>query len=249
MLRRIHGVLLHAHRSERLSARHDHRGLVEGRRLGPLRRRGPLLHRLQHDVRTLSVRRRRHLLRGVRGVRVRMRGRQLQQPQDGLHPLPLRPVQPARRLRRADRLPGRELCRPVDLRSGVRHQLPDRRGHPLPRPSVPERAHRIASTTSPTSGARSASRAGRSPTRTSPPRDPGVPRHRLRAPRCRRAPPAATSRPPTRRRPRTRATTPPSEPPPGSTWCASGASTAAPDATSCWASRRSRSRVRSAVSS
>ena len=49
VLRRLHRVLLHDDRHERLPARHDRRGLVEGRRLAVLQR-PPLLHRLQRDL-------------------------------------------------------------------------------------------------------------------------------------------------------------------------------------------------------
>ncbi len=83
VLRRLHRVLLHDDRQERLPAGHDRGGLVEGRRLAVLQR-PPLLHRLQRDVplrwRALLPR---QLLELAVGLRLRQ-GR-LQQPQGRLH--------------------------------------------------------------------------------------------------------------------------------------------------------------------
>ena len=71
----------------------------------------------------------RHLRRRVLGHAVRLRARLLQQPQGRLHRLPLRPVQPARRLPRSDRVPGRHLRPAVADRRGVRHGGAGRQRH------------------------------------------------------------------------------------------------------------------------
>ena len=97
VLRRLHRVLLHAERCQRLPAGHDHRRVVEGRRVAVLRRRRPLLPGLQRPVRLVRLRRQRRVQRGVLGHRLRLRAGQLQQPQGRLHPVPLRAVQPGRR--------------------------------------------------------------------------------------------------------------------------------------------------------
>ena len=93
VLRRVHRVLLRDHRSQRVSAGNGRGRLVEGRRLAVVQRTA-LLHRLQRD---LPLRRwpdlRRQLLQLSVGVRLRQP--ELQQPQGGMHGIPVRAVQPA----------------------------------------------------------------------------------------------------------------------------------------------------------
>ncbi len=125
VLRRLHRVLLHGDRPEPVPSRLGARRLVEGRRLRLLQR-PPLLHGLQ--------------LAGRR--QLRLRPRRLQQPQDRLHQLPVRPVQPADLLHRPDPVPRRHLHRAVGDRRHLHHHGPLRRQHRLPRPALPPRPAR-----------------------------------------------------------------------------------------------------------
>ena len=94
-------------------------GLVEGRRLAVLQR-AALLHRLQRD---LSLRRRRLLSRQLLqlALGLRLRQRRLQQPEGRLHPVPLRPVQPAGRARSVASRAGSSRAIPRCSRSGTAH--------------------------------------------------------------------------------------------------------------------------------
>ena len=139
VLRRLHRVLLHDLRGQRLPAGHGGGRLVEGRRLGLLRR-PALLHGLQRRLRWLRVRRHRAVLGRLLGHRLRVRQRQLQRTPGRLQRVPLRPVQPGRALPGSDRVPPGHLHPTLGDRGQLHHDTGHRQLHRPPRRALPARA-------------------------------------------------------------------------------------------------------------
>ena len=123
MLRRIHRVLLHDVRRERVSVGDRPGRLVEGRWLGGLRqwarRASSLLHRLQYlGLRHLWVWVQRDLFRRLSGrdrLHLWMRSGKLRSSKDLLHRVSVRAVQSKHHLRRSDRMPRRDVHPPVAM--------------------------------------------------------------------------------------------------------------------------------------
>ena len=135
LLRRLHRVLLHHLRHQRLSAGHGGGRLVEGRRLRLLQR-PPLLHGLQLGLRRRAAAAARACAAATaRAPPCHCAKGNCNNRRAGLQRVPLRPVQPVRRLPRPDRVPPRHLRPAV----GDRTELHAHRGHrPVDRP--PRRA-------------------------------------------------------------------------------------------------------------
>ena len=123
-------VLLLGERCQLVSREHRDGRLVEGGQLVFLRR-PAVLHGLQFHLRLRErLRQRLLVLRdGLRPDHVRLRPAGLQLLRDRLLPVPLRAVQPERRLPGADRLPGRGLRPPMDGGSLVHHRRRRRQHH------------------------------------------------------------------------------------------------------------------------
>ena len=139
----VDGVLLHdQQQTEHVSAGHARRGLVESRQLRILWRQGAVLRRLQRQVHEVRMRCEWNLRLELPRVQVRVRERHVRRTARVLQRVPLRPMPPRSRVRRAGRMPGCVVCSAVALRRVVLVVECNRERDGTARRSVPARHYR-----------------------------------------------------------------------------------------------------------